>query len=142
MIRTVIDTNVIVALLDKKDVHHKRAVTLVQKLEEEKRDIILMDCIIVELYSVIARRSRERGYDVSQAFQYIRDIESIYTVLSAYYYRAMLHQKIIELMALTDGKLSYHDALIALVMKKRGIKEIATFDKGFEEVDWIQVVSS
>jgi len=107
MSEIVVDTNVIVALLDKKDVHHKRAVSLVQKLEAEKKDIVLMDCILVELYSVIARRSRERGYDISEAFEYIREIENTYPVLMAYEYRAELHQKIVDLIVSTDGKLSF-----------------------------------
>ena len=68
MSKIIVDTNVLVALLDSKDVHHKNAVRLAQRLEKEGKQILLMDCILVELYSVISRRSRERGYDFSQIF--------------------------------------------------------------------------
>ncbi len=141
MSSVVLDTNVVVSLLDRKDVHHQRAVDLIQRLENEQKDFVLMDCVLVEIYSVIARRSREKGYDLSRAFSYVREIESTYPVIPAYKERVSLHAEVLSLIIDSSGKLSYHDALIALVMKRRGIKEIATFDRDFEDLNWLHVVS-
>ena len=100
-----------------------------------------MDCVLVEIYSVIARRSREKGYDLSRAFSYVREIESTYPVIPAYKERVSLHAEVLSLIIDSSGKLSYHDALIALVMKRRGIKEIATFDRDFEDHNRLHVVA-
>ncbi len=139
MSKIVVDTNVIVALLDKKDVHHARATGLVERIEAQQREIVLMDCILVELYSVIARRSQERGYNVSKAIKYIREIEETYQVIRAYDFRTTLHNKVLDLIIGTSGKLSYHDALIALVMQRKRMKRIATFDRDFFAIEWIEV---
>ena len=139
MSKIVVDTNVLVALLDSKDVHHQKAVRLAQRLENEKRQILLMDCILVELYSVIARRSRERGYDFSLIFPQIMEIEEMYDIIMAYDYRTRLHTKALNLILLSGGALNYHDALISLVMKRKRIKQIATFDKDFATIDWVSI---
>ena len=60
MSKIILDTNVLVALLDSKDVYHQSAVRLMGRLEDERQQFVLMDCILVELYSVIARRSKKR----------------------------------------------------------------------------------
>ena len=139
MSRVIVDTNVLVALLDCKDVHHQNAVRLALRLEKERNQILLMDCILVELYSVIARRSREKGYDFSQIFPQITEIEEMYDVILAYDYRARLHLKVLNLILLSGGALNYHDALISLVMKRKRIKNIATFDRDFDTIDWVYI---
>jgi len=139
MSKIIVDTNVIVALLDGKDIHHPNAVKLVQRLEEERKEIVLMDCILVELYSVIARRSRKRGYDFSKIFPLISEIEDLYDVITAYDYRAKLHMKVLDLILASGGRLNYHDALISLVMRRKRIRQIATFDRDFETIDWVRI---
>ena len=139
MSKIIVDTNVLVALLDSKDVHHKNAVRLAQRLEKEGKQILLMDCILVELYSVIARRSRERGYDFSQIFPQIIEIEEMYDVIMAYDYRARLHTKVLNLILLSGGALNYHDGLIGLVMKRKRIRKIATFDRDFATIEWVYI---
>jgi len=106
MSSVVLDTNVVVSLLDRKDVHHQRAVDLIQRLENEQKDFVLMDCVLVEIYSVIARRSREKGYDLSRAFSYVREIESTYPVIPAYKERVSLHAEVLSLIIDSSGKLS------------------------------------
>ena len=139
MSKVVVDTNVLVALVDGKDVHHQRAVKLVARLEKEQHQFVMMDCILVELYSVIARRSREKGYDFSQVLPEIVQLEEMYQVIMAYDYRQKLHRKVLDLMLSSKGALNYHDALIGLAMKRERIRRIATFDKDFAMIDWVEV---
>ena len=139
MSKVVVDTNVLVALLDGKDVHHQRAVRLVARLEKEQQQFVMMDCILVELYSVIARRSREKGFDFSQVLPEIVQLEKMYHVIMAYDYRQKLHAKVLDLMLSSKGALNYHDALIGLAMKRERIRGIATFDKDFTMIDWLEV---
>jgi len=42
MSKTVIDTNIVVALIDEKDVHHKRALQLIHDLENNESMPVLM----------------------------------------------------------------------------------------------------
>ena len=48
----------------------------------------------------------------------------------------------IDLMTTTEGKLNYHDGLISLTMQEKNLVQIATFDRDFKEIDWVQVVSA
>jgi len=100
---------------------------------------VLIDCILVELYSVIARRSKEKGYDFSQIFPQIFRLEKMYHVIMAYGYREKLHMKVLDLMLSSKGALNYHDALISFAMKRERIRKIATFDRDFAVIDWLEV---
>jgi predicted nucleic acid-binding protein len=67
MNKLVIDTNIIVAIVDDKDVHHKKALNLVIGIENNNNNpVVLMDCVVNEVYSVIARRSIQRGYSFKE----------------------------------------------------------------------------
>ena len=52
----VLDTNVIVALLDERDAHHKSAVKELEDLGDER--VYILNVNLAETYSVIARRCR------------------------------------------------------------------------------------
>lgn len=137
--KIVVDTNILVALLDIKDVHHSKALKLIKKLEDEERDLLLIDCILKEVYTVLARRCLERGYKFSEAVSKVKkDLEG-FEIIKAYLFVNKIHDDILELMVKTDGRLNYHDALISIVMKEKEIREIATFDRDFKEVKWLKV---
>jgi len=68
----IIDTNTVVALLDNRDVHHDEALRITEKLEKEGKNPLLMDCILNEIYTVLARRGLERGQRFSEIVDKIR----------------------------------------------------------------------
>jgi len=141
MSKLVIDTNIIVAIVDNKDVHHKKALSLVLNIEERNIPIVLMDCVINEIYSVIARRSNQRGYSFKDAVMKMEMVISSIEIMRAYSLVKTLHENIIKMMIKSDGKMNYHDCLISLVMKEKGLPDILTLDKGFLSVPWINVIS-
>jgi len=141
MSKLVIDTNIIVAIVDNKDVHHKKALSLVLNIEERNIPIVLMDCVINEIYSVIARRSNQRGYSFKDAVMKMEMVISSIEIMRAYSLVKTLHENIIRMMIKSDGKMNYHDCLISLVMKEKGLPDILTLDKGFLSVPWINVIS-
>lgn len=141
MNKIVVDTSVIVALINKQDIHHTKAVELISSLEHSQKDIILMDCVLVEIYSVLARRSKEKGLHLPNLVAKMKKVEKNYLVIRALPMIKQLHEKVLDLIITTDGELNYHDALIALVMKKEEIKMLATFDSDFELVEWITVIN-
>ncbi|HWP92379.1 MAG TPA: type II toxin-antitoxin system VapC family toxin [Thermodesulfobacteriota bacterium] len=136
--KIIVDTNVVVALLDVSDIHHNKALNLVLSLENDGRDLSLMDCILNEIYTVIARRSHERGYRFSEIVGKIKNELESFEIIKAYPLVTKLHNRIIEVMVKTNGRLNYHDALISITMKDEGIEEIATFDKDFREIEWLK----
>jgi predicted nucleic acid-binding protein len=48
-----------------------------------------------------------------------------------------LYAEILELVRSSDGALNFHDALMALVCQQFGIMRIASFDRDFDQVDWL-----
>ena len=136
--KIIVDTNVVVALMDISDIHHDKALSLIRGLENEGRDLSLMGCILNEIYTVIARRSRERGYRFSEIVDKIKNELESSEMIEAYPLVSKLHDRILEIMIKTDGRLNYHDALIGITMKDKGIEEIATLDKDFREIEWLK----
>ncbi len=58
--QVVIDTNVLVALLDSHDKWHPNAIKMVTFLETNQMNVIYLDCVINETISVLARRAEEQ----------------------------------------------------------------------------------
>ena len=77
---TLLDANVVVALLDKKDSLHEKAVEKIRNLER-KTNFAILSPILSESYSVIARRCRERNYDCKRAILAVQELESRVEVL-------------------------------------------------------------
>lgn len=51
-----------------------------------------------------------------------------------------LYKAILNLVGEHKGKLNFHDALIALVSKEMDIEYIVSFDKDFDEIEWLKRV--
>ena len=141
MSRISVDTSFIIAFMDKKDQHHKRALKIYNnRVRKVNVEIICMDCVVNEVYSVMARKLIERG--MSGEFSKVADLiggflENI-DVVRAYQYLPKLHSKVVDLMKRTEGRLNYHDALIALCCRQEGIDKIVSLDRDFDEVEWLE----
>ena len=48
-----------------------------------------------------------------------------------------LYAEILSLMRSSSGKLNFHDALIALVCREQGVGALVSFDRDFDELDWL-----
>ena len=143
MIKAAVDTSFAVALMDSKDMHHQRATHMLAGMGESGVELVYVDCVINEIYSVIARKLWERK--MQERFPVIADeiassLENV-EVVSAYRYLPKAHRAVVDLMKQTQGRLNYHDALIALSLKEEGIDNIITLDKDFDEVEWLERIS-
>jgi predicted nucleic acid-binding protein len=67
--KAIIDANVLLALVDKKDKWHPEAKTLAEALKKRKWEVIYLDCVLNEVISVLAKRLEER--DESQGLAYL-----------------------------------------------------------------------
>ena len=50
----------------------------------------------------------------------------------------VLYDDVVELVRSSRGELNFNDALIALSCHHRGIPWIASFDRDFDSVSWLQ----
>ena len=58
--RVVLDTSVIVGLIDSRDVWHCAAIAFRDALKVVRAETVYFDCIVNETISVLARRAKER----------------------------------------------------------------------------------
>jgi predicted nucleic acid-binding protein len=143
MIRIGIHTSVLIGLLDPKDVWHEPAMALKQALKEHSADVAVFDCVLAEAISTMARRIHEqrRTADLDRLVARILTdfpTEDILWVLPDV---PVLYAEIIELVRSSHGELNFNDTLIALSCRHRGIPLIASFDRDFDQVSWLQRVT-
>ena len=126
---TLLDANVIVALLDRKDSLHREAVERVKELEG-KTIFAVLSPILSESYSVIARRCRERKYDCKKAISALQELESRLEVLHPHF--DDYHLRIVSLLK-ENPELNYNDWLLYL-FSRDNLLGMVTLDKRLEEV--------
>ena len=134
--KALVDTNFIVALLDKRDSLHKRATVLNEWLIEESAELFYADCVINETVSVLVRRLREQRRS--------GDIEEMLNVLEALFPPASLTwtyhgvdeewASVFDLIRKTRGKVNFHDALLARSAVNLGVSHIISFDANLDEI--------
>lgn len=142
--RAVIDTNVLVALVDSHDHWHASAQALREALQARAADLVYFDLVLNEAISVLARRAHEQGRsahfpDVLDTLTHQVPLDAI-TWLSAE--TQGLYDQVIALVRSTTGTLNFHDALIALGCRELGIAIIASFDRDFDQITWLTRVET
>lgn len=53
----------------------------------------------------------------------------------------VLYTEIVEMVLTSRGGLNFNDALIALSCRKRGIPYVASFDRDFDQIEWLRRVA-
>jgi len=135
-----IDTSVLIGLLDPKDVWHGPAMALKKALQAHQADVAVFDCVLAEAISTMARRIHEQ--------RRVADLDHLLTYVLADYPREdilwvlpdvpALYTDIVQLVRSSNGELNFNDALIALSCHHRDIPFIASFDRDFDDVAWLQ----
>jgi predicted nucleic acid-binding protein len=139
----VLDTNVIVALIDAHDTWHSRAVALRDILEEVGAEVVYFDCVINEAVGVMGRRAEEqkRADQFQRLVERLTDLvpESSVTWIAGAAQR--LFREIMNLCSRHEGALNFHDALIALACQEIGTPFIVSFDADFDRIAWLTRMS-
>lgn len=138
-----IDTSVLIGLLDPKDIWHDSATELQQAFKAHDVSVAVFDCVLAEAISTMARRIHEqrRSADLDQLLaQIVNDYpkENILWVLPDV---PALYAEIIELVRSSQGALNFNDSLIALSCRYRRIPVLASFDRDFDQVSWLERVA-
>lgn len=126
---TLLDANVIVALLDRKDSLHGEAVDRIREIEG-KTTFAVLSPILSESYSVIARRCRERKHDCKKAISAVQELESRLEILHPRF--DDYHLRVVSLLK-ENPELNYNDWLLYLYSRDN-LLGVVTLDRRLEEV--------
>jgi predicted nucleic acid-binding protein len=139
----VIDSSVLVALLNPGDLWHARALALQGTILKTEVTLIYFDCVVAESISAVARRLHEKGRGV--------EIVGLLQRLEAQVPRDLitwilpdaprLYTEAIGLVRSSQGELNFNDALISLACRDRQIDTIVSFDPDFDKVAWLKRVA-
>jgi len=135
-----IDTSVLVGLLDPKDVWHSQALALLAALQSAGFTGIYFDCVVAETISTATRRLREKKRIAETDALLDQIITNFPTDSLTWVAFDMpdLYSEIVSLVRSSKGELNFNDALIALACRDREISFIASFDRDFDQVSWLQ----
>ena len=127
-----LDASVLCAYFNKKDVHHKKAITILTSIKENKYGVeTTTDYIVDEVLGVLSRK-KNRKKAIIAGDQIIRSVP-ITCMDDSFFAKAWFLFK-------KAKKLSFTDCTLLAVMKTYNIEYIATFDKSFKEIKGITVV--
>ena len=124
-----VDSSFFIGLVDKKDQWHKKAITVLEKINEE---MIVSDFIISESVTSIGNRSGGKAGKKLYEF-FVDNCQIVYV-------DEVLLKEGMNIFLKYDGKLSVADSVSVAIMKKRKISKIASFDSDFDKVRGIKQV--
>ena len=139
MTTAVIDTSVVVALADTHDKWHVHAVALRDALLASGIRQLYFDCVINEAIGVIGRRTEEQR----RSEQFERLLDGLLLLIPAQAITWIsgagerLFPKTLALCREHQGKLNYHDALMALACRELDVRLIVSFDGDFDGIAWL-----
>lgn len=137
--KIIIDTNVLVGLYDEKDVWNRPARYLMENLKKALIDLILLDCVVNETFTVLARRLREgkRQDNLTSVFKKLKADLSKDKITNSYQLIETNYKEIINRIIESNGKINFHDALIITFAFNQNISFIASFDTNFDGITGI-----
>jgi predicted nucleic acid-binding protein len=142
--KVAIDSSVLVALLDPRDVWRDQSVAIESALLDAGITPVYFDCVAAEAISAASRRLREKGRaaEVPTLIKRLNDrvphenLTWILPDVPAFYHPAL------EIMRASSGELNFNDAIISLACREREIPAIASFDADFDRVDWLKRIAA
>lgn len=135
----IIDSNFLLGLIDEKDKWHSQALSMKLEIQKRKWSNVYFDCIITETVSTLAKRLEEkkRAHEFPIFLAKFRDLVPDEQITWVYPEIKQFFTETIDLMIVYQGRLNFHDGLIALMAREMEISYIASFDKDFDEIDWV-----
>jgi uncharacterized protein len=128
-----IDSSVFCAFANKRDVHHKNAVEIIRNcVKSEYGKPITTDYVFDEIISVITRRTNRDNA-----------IKFGVTLLDSEIFIAKIDATTFEKswnIFKKEKNFNFTDCSILSFMKTFQIKKLATFDKEFKRIKWIEVL--
>lgn len=137
--KIIVDTSIIVGTYDEQDCWYKQAKELMEKFKELSLDLVLLDCVANETFTVLARRLHERKNQklLAPTLKRVKSAFSKDKITMAYTLLENNYEEVIDTVIAHNGKLNFHDALIVTFALKHKISLVASFDKDFDDIHGI-----
>lgn len=131
----VLDSSFLVAYHNRRDVHHGAAAATMERLVAgEWGPALLLEYVFLEVVTVLlARRGLEVAARVATILLQAREVEFVPS-------SDMFLDVLETFRAQPDGRLSFTDAAIVAVARRRDARFVATFDRDFRRVEGVAVV--
>lgn len=129
-----VDTGAWVAVVDKSDSHHKKAITVYPSLLKTYKSLITSNLVISESYILILNELGQKT-----AIEFLDKVRSSPRILKIYSDEEIEENAQDILIKYEDQNFSYTDAVSFAVMKKHGIKKTFCFDKHFLTAGFINI---
>ena len=138
-----IDSSVLVALLDSRDIWRAQALALLDALLNAGATPVYFDCVAAEAISAATRRLHEKGRaaEVRALVDCLKVQVPLDTLTWILPDVPKLYPQALDLIRASSGELNFNDALIALACRERDIPAIASFDADFDQVTWLERVA-
>jgi len=139
----VVDTSVLIGMLNPRDIWHSRAETLLTALRDTGFTLLNFDCAVAEAASTLVRRLHEqkRSAEVPAILDALNAQIPHHVITWTFLDIPRLYPQVLDLMRESSGELNFNDALIALACRERDIAAIASFDADFDQVAWLKRVA-
>lgn len=130
-----LDSSFLVAFHNARDVHHRAAATAMEPLLEGAwGEILLPEHVFLEVVTVLAaRRSLAAAVEVGDLLLSARELEFVPCSDAFRESWSLFRDQ-------REGKLSFADAAIVAVARRRGASHVATFDRDFEDLAGLALV--
>ncbi|MBI2085470.1 MAG: type II toxin-antitoxin system VapC family toxin [Candidatus Aenigmarchaeota archaeon] len=132
----ILDSSFIIAYYNTADNNHNKAVEIMRDLRAgEYGDIFITDYLFDEIVTVafVRLKNLNKTVEIGEAVNSLAKIDYIGKDIFEATWKLFKYQ--------TGTKFSFTDCSTLSMMKKNGIKNIATFDEDFKKVKEISVVS-
>jgi predicted nucleic acid-binding protein len=123
-----LDANYIISLYVEAEEDHKRALEIRKKIENEEK--LVSKLVIAELINVLYTKLKVDKKLIKRTYE---EIKNKYTIIEDSYIFDKTMDKIMD----SQKRVPFFDYAIITLMEDLGIKEIATFDKHFDNIDGI-----
>lgn len=115
-----LDSKVLIALLDQGDQHHQKALSLVEGLSKYESRIFLSDILLNEVLSTFARRCR--ALEDQQAFKaFVQKFQRAirhFPILCLYQSLPQSYKPVLSSMVKAKGAKDFHKSLIETFLKE------------------------
>ena len=132
-----LDSSVIIAFKNDDDVNHEKAQALISKIHEgEYGPAVITELVFAEVVTVLLlKKGLQAAVEVGDILREAKEVSTIKaSTLFEKAWEVFKEQK-------KGVQFSFVDASTIACLRERSIKYIATFDRDFEKVDGIKVVS-
>lgn len=136
------DSNFLIALLDARDVHHKKATKLLEEIHQAQSiQLFISDILINEVLSVFAKRceAQKRSNEFASLVKEVQSAVRDMPILCLYDLVPKHYKAITDIMIQWKGRFNFHDALLILFLTEVPKVNFITFDRDFKALSSLSI---